>query len=733
MKIKIRSKIVGGLACIFLLAAALGLYSIVTVYQINSMQQEIDLLTELSDEVVGLVRAHDIWRYNFVYALLFDAPFGGGINPHVCIYGNWLSAGRDGLVDDATVRQLVAAIWQPHYDLHVQGGRAMQLREAGDMEGAMDLAHNVVHPAAAESTRLISLLSDRYREMRDDIMDDLDALVGQAQMVAAVMMIVALFAFLIISGFVTRSILRPIRKLIGVAGEIRQGRFNFNRSADFANDEIGTLTTDMYGMADSISEILDELNSSNHQFNVLGNVAYRPNPDKFENAYREVVGTMKSALDHHTADIETTMKMMNSIVEGNFDEQIKDMPGGKIVLPQTIRGLVDTLKSFEQSVSHLTNAASRGQFNETIDISKFRGSWLALGAGLNDLMDAVEKPLALIEENVGRMSRGDFAKLEGDFRGRFAAVRDACNRTNEITSSYIDEIADVLGQMATGDLTREIRRDFIGSYAPIKTALDTILKSLNQIMSEIQSASAQVVSGSDQIAKSSMILSEGSNKQAYAIEQLSQIAGDINEKAVEATNNAATASESAARSQDFARTGGERVLSMEQTMGKIKDSSENIAQILNVITSIAFQTNLLALNASVEAARAGEHGRGFSVVADEVRVLATRSQQSAADTSAIVVEDNKNVEEGMTAANQVVAAFETIAGNIREVAELITQISAISQQQTKSITQMNTSVDEINKVVISNSSLSQESAAAAQQLNSQAELLREKVSYFKTR
>ena len=179
--------------------------------------------------------------------------------------------------------------------------------------------------------------------------------------------------------------------------------------------------------------------------------------------------------------------------------------------------------------------------------------------------------------------------------------------------------------------------------------------------------------------------------------------------------------------------GGVVVQSMADTMNKIMVSNDNISKIIDVITSIAFQTNLLALNASVEAARAGEHGKGFSVVADEVRTLAGRSQQSASDTANIISEDNKHVQEGAKTVEEVVAAFETIANDIREISSQIFQISEITSEQLESISMINTNLQEIIQVVSDTSDTAMESSHTSEQLTNLADMLRQKVAFFRLR
>jgi methyl-accepting chemotaxis protein len=347
------------------------------------------------------------------------------------------------------------------------------------------------------------------------------------------------------------------------------------------------------------------------------------------------------------------------------------------------------------------------------------------------IIAAVNAPLNRIDNYAAQLSNGDFSPILEEYPGKFGDIVSKLNINNGITWNYLNDITTVLEHMANGNLTVTVEREFAGSYAPIRTALLTILNTLNITMSEIASAINQVVTGAEQISQNATHLAEGAMSQATSVQELINSLSVIHDKANQASNNAASADQSTKLSQEKAVHGGEIVNSMAETMNKIKASSESISKIIGVITNIAFQTNLLALNASVESARAGEHGKGFAVVADEVRSLAGRSQQSAKETSEKIAEDNKNVEEGLRAAAEVVSSFETITNNISEISNWISQIADLSADQLNSIAAVNTNVNEINRVVNSNSATAQESAAASEELSSQAELLREKVGFFR--
>jgi methyl-accepting chemotaxis protein len=167
---------------------------------------------------------------------------------------------------------------------------------------------------------------------------------------------------------------------------------------------------------------------------------------------------------------------------------------------------------------------------------------------------------------------------------------------------------------------------------------------------------------------------------------------------------------------------------MNQAMEAIKVSSDDIAKIIKTIDEIAFQTNILALNAAVEAARAGEAGMGFAVVADEVRNLAQRSAQAAKETANKIEGAIGKTALGVDISSKVAQALNEIVAKARQVDELASEVASASRQQTQGITQINTAVGQMDKVTQSNAASAEESAAAAEELNSQAIMMKDAVS-----
>ena len=548
--------------------------------------------------------------------------------------------------------------------------------------------------------------------------------------IPSIILIVALIWYM-----TDRVISRPINKLKLTAQNIAKGNIgaalSMRDNKKLPNNEIGQLTLSMYDLTDVVQAMTEDMTKFNHETNAIGDIEYRIDASKYQGAYKEIFSSLNNFTDEFVRDMLVLINGLSRISEGDFNMQIDDMPGKKMILPTTLRAVCATLEELFESAVYLTQSAADGNFEAKVDAQKFKGSWATLIHTLNDLMEAVGTPLSQIEQNMELMAKGNFSRLEGDFKGIFKKVKQACNFNNKTTLTYISEIADVLGKMAQGDLTVSINRDYIGSYAAIKTALTTILESLNQTLEGIQSATGQVVAGAEQINNGAMQLSDGSSRQSASIQELTASMQVIDQKAKESAVNAANANERATNATAYAKQGDEVVKSMLSSIDKVKESGGEISKIIKVISDIAFQTNLLALNAAVEAARAGDNGKGFSVVAEEVRNLAGKSQQSTDETTVVIDANGQNTDNVQGAAKDVADSFSTITDNINQISGIIEDIVAMSKEQADSISTVNTNIGEISKVIQDNSATAQESAAASEELNSQAETLQQLVSFFR--
>ena len=196
-------------------------------------------------------------------------------------------------------------------------------------------------------------------------------------------------------------------------------------------------------------------------------------------------------------------------------------------------------------------------------------------------------------------------------------------------------------------------------------------------------------------------------------------------------DNAHHASQLAADASGKAREGGDIVSGVISTMNNISGSSKKIAEITTVINSIAFQTNILALNAAVEAARAGEQGRGFAVVASEVRNLAQRSAQAAKEIEALIAESVHLIGQGSEQVSHAGATMTDIVEAVRRVTDIMAEIAAASDEQSRGIQQVSLAVTEMDNVTQQNASLVEEASSAAASLEEQAARLTQAVAAFR--
>ncbi|TSE25873.1 Aerotaxis receptor [Tepidimonas sediminis] len=246
---------------------------------------------------------------------------------------------------------------------------------------------------------------------------------------------------------------------------------------------------------------------------------------------------------------------------------------------------------------------------------------------------------------------------------------------------------------------------------------------------------AQQVGGlgtvAEQIAQGNEDLSARTESNAASLEQTAASMEQLTATVRHNADSAQQASQLATSASSVAAAGGEVVQDVVRTMERITASSQRIEQIVAVIDSIAFQTNILALNAAVEAARAGEAGRGFAVVAGEVRQLAQRSADAAKEIKALIQGSVAEVRGGAELVAQAGARMGEIVEQVRQVTQLVNEISAASAEQSSGVAQVGEAVAQLDQNTQSNAALVEEMAAAARSLHQQAERLGEAVAVWR--
>jgi methyl-accepting chemotaxis protein len=255
---------------------------------------------------------------------------------------------------------------------------------------------------------------------------------------------------------------------------------------------------------------------------------------------------------------------------------------------------------------------------------------------------------------------------------------------------------------------------------------------VRESISGLQAISEELKMASGQVARAAQFTAKGSTEQAGMVDQIHQSANSIREITVQNDGLAEGSLEIVEKSKVEYEETRERLTQSTLAMTKIEASSNKIAKIIKVIDEIAFQTNILALNAAVEAARAGQAGMGFAVVAEEVRNLAQRCADAARNTTELIQESIENSEEGKTRLGELGKVFEGLSTAMESLGNQVRQVRNASQHQLKGVGLIGGEIAKLELETKKVAGISEETAASADELQSQASQLTHLVESIKT-
>ena len=323
----------------------------------------------------------------------------------------------------------------------------------------------------------------------------------------------------------------------------------------------------------------------------------------------------------------------------------------------------------------------------------------------------------------------------GDLSRAAVRLRDASRERDEAEQALrnmIDVVGSSLRQLADGDL-RVVLPPLGSGYETLRDDFNRTIAALHDAMAEVARSAESIHVGSSEISRATIDLAQRSEQHAAELAVTAETISGVT-AAVGATSTRT------AQADDFVRSavreadaGSEVVQRAVNAMANIEKSTAEIGQIISAIDAITFQTNLLALNAGVEAARAGEAGKGFAVVANEVRALAQRSADSAADIRALIDTSVTQVASGVEMVRQAGTAFDSIGSRIREITTIVSEISESAADQAAKLSSSNKVMAGMDGVTQQNAAMVEESTASVRQLADEADTLAELVTRFRLR
>lgn len=354
------------------------------------------------------------------------------------------------------------------------------------------------------------------------------------------------------------------------------------------------------------------------------------------------------------------------------------------------------------------------------------------------ISNGIAKPIKACSERIKKLAAGDIGSpaYKSEAKDEVGVLARSTGTLVNNLQTIIYDIDRILSEIAKGNLAVETDHNtmaYVGDFSSIIDALQRITRELSGAIGKIETSAIQVAAGSDQVSNAAQNLSQGSTEQAASIEDLALSINDISVKIENNLTQCKNAKDAVDTSAAYMQEADDQMKQMTSAMDKISAASEKIEKVIKTIEDIAFQTNILALNAAVEAAKVGAAGKGFAVVADEVRNLAGKSQDAVKSTSELIEESAEAVREGIEIADRTAETLNKAVEYSSELTKIVDKVAESSGEQSKSISKVTEGIDQISSVVQNNSATAEESAAASEQLNGQATLMKGLVEKFTLR
>jgi len=466
---------------------------------------------------------------------------------------------------------------------------------------------------------------------------------------------------------------------------------------------------------DAINAIVTDINDQ-VESSLNGDLKERIDASRHSGDFKKVILGINNTLDAVINPLEVMGNYIDRISKGDIPEPITDEYNGKFNDFKTNVNLcIHAINAMLTDMEMLSKAAKDGKLDISADASKHGGNFNKIVQGVNDSLEAVLIPVQ------------DCARIL-----RLVASGNLTQRTRVQAKGQLQDLLDDI------DTCVDSITDIVSNSKNMADRMSKSARSLSLTSLEMKGCTSEMSTNIQLIADGALSQSEQVNSTCDTMLNIEKMVNDIANKAQSASKESIDASNNAQKGGDAA---GIAVVKMKDIQHAVGNSSElvqelgvrsgEIGEIVSVITSIAEKTNLLALNAGIEAARAGDKGLGFAKVADEVHSLAEESKEAAKGISNLIKEiqnetvevirsiesGNFEVEEGTMVVNEALEALESIAAGSHDVAIMVEEISAHTQEQQNGIKNVVKSIDGIAYVAEQSASSTEETLSVAQEQN----------------